>query len=677
MSKPRVTRKVVKTEKEIHVTAQGLEDGRWWLVPSDNPDLLASRINTVLERNYKTQEFLRTEMATSWRLYENTPIAGLTPRLYRPRTPSARLNRVSWNLVKSVVDTYVALIVKETPKVSFVTSGGNRTLQRRAEMAEKFVTGVLYENRFGARLDQQCVRDCAVFGSGIVKVYACYDNPKKPCIKIDRMRAWEDHTDSVDAAYGDPMCKQFTSWVDKFALAEQYPDHSQKILTANTDAFMDGGTDSSYGLGANQDDKCVLIESWHLPTIPGSKDDGGSGDGRHVLSIGPVILVDEPWARADFGLCYLYRQRPIQGIWGQSLPVELAPLQVEIAKLLHNISLAMKRAVGHWLVEQNSEVNTNAMDDRPGSIWKYTGVKPEYQVFQTVAPEVFEHLNTMWQRGFESVGISVNMAASERPSGLDTGKAQLVYADIQQQRFVPCYREYQQFYVDIARAIMACAREIQRDYPDFEVSVSDGKSMMQAVKWIDAAMGDDEFTLELVPTNKLADDPAAQLEYVQNAINANLMDIDTGKRMLGTENADIAEYNSYEFAPYDYVMTSVDKMLDDGVYVPPDPNLEDYLPTAIVHVGKAYLKAIIDQVPEKNRLLLIQWIKQAKSYLAPPAPPPGAPPPGPPGAMPPGPPPPGALPPGPGGPPGASPIAGLVQRDLAHQQAAQTAQQMG
>lgn len=667
--KPRVVRKVVQTQVP-KVNAAGLEDGRWWLVDPENQELLASRINTVLERNYKTQEFMRTECATSWRLYENTPIAGLTPRLYRPRTPSARLNRISWNLVKSVVDTYTALIVKETPKVSFVTSGGNRTLQRRAEFAEKFVDGVMHENRFTESMAIQAVRDSAVFPSGIVKVYACYDDPKKPRIKIDRMLAWEDHTDAVDAAYGQPQSKQFTTWVDKFALMAEYPEHAQKILTCNTDAFMDSGTDSSYGMGANQNDKSVLVESWHLPTVAGV-----THDGRHVLSVGPVILVDEPWTRSDFGLCYLYRQKPIQGIWAQSLPMELAPLQVEIARLIHQISLAMKRAVGHWLVENNSDVNTNAMDDRPGSIWRYTGVKPEYQAFNTVSPEVFQHLNTMWQRGFESVGISSNLASSERPSGLDTGKAQLVYADIQQQRFVPSYREYQQFFVSVARAIMTVAREIQKDYPDFEVSTIGSKNMMQSVKWIDAALEDDEFSIEMVPTNKLADDPAAQLSYVQNAMNSGLMDPETGKRMLGTENADLAEYNSYEFAPYDWVMQSIDKMLDEGEFIPPDPKLEDYLPQAIALVNKAYFKARLDGVEDKRCMMLLQWMDVAKSYLTPPPPPPappGQPMPAPAGAE--------APPPGPPAPPGAPPANGMgamVQKDLMRQAASQTANQLG
>jgi hypothetical protein len=359
--------------------------------------------------------------------------------------------------------------------------------------------------------------------------------------------------------------------------------------------------------------------------------------------------------------------------------MELAPLQVDIGRTLHTVSRAVKLAQPHIFVENNSEVNTNAVDDRTMSIIKYTGLKPEFVAPTPFAPELLEYLEKTWQRGFESVGISVNMAASERPSGLDTGKAQMVYADIQQQRFIPCYREYQQFFVQVARTIIEVAREIQRDYPDFEVSTIDGKSMMSSVKWVDASMDDEEFTLELVPTNKLSDDPAAQLAYVQNAMNSGLMDADTGKRMLGTENADLAEYNSYEFSHYDYVMTSIDKMLDHGEYEAPDPTLEDYLPQAITLAQKAYFKAKIDAVEEDRLMMLLKWVQACKDYLAPPAPPPA--PPGPPGAEA-GPPPPGGPmpPPGPGGPPppGGPPGMGpMVQQDLMRKEASQTASQLG
>jgi len=640
-----------------------LQDGRWWA--AEDEMTLATRIRTVLERIHAQQSFLRTEYAQSWRLYENTPIAGLTPRLYRPRTSGGRVSKISWNLVKSVVDTYVSLITDERPKVTFLTAGGNRTLQRRAKKLEKFIDGVLYENEFYELVDQ-IVRDSAIFGRGVIKVYASYDNPKKPCIKIERMFAYDDHTDEQDAVYGDPQSKQFIYWVDKYALAEKYEDKAAEILRTNTDVFLDGGAE--YAIGG-QNNFAVVVESWHLPTVPGTKEEGGTEDGRHVISVGDVVLEDEPWSRADFGLVTLYRQKPIQGIWAQSLPTELAPLQVEIAKYLWNISLAQRRAVGHWLVENGSDISTSVIDDRVGSIFRFTGTKPFYEAPAMTTPsDVYSHLNTLWQRGFEVVGISANMAASERPAGLNSGKAQLVYADIQQKRFQPSYRQYQQFFLRLARTIIRVAREIEEKTGDaaWGVTAIGKREFTNTIKWADAKLEEEQFRLQMFATNKLEGEPAARFEIIQEMINSGWIDQPTGKRLM--DLPDLEQEESYEFAPYNFVTSQLDKILDDDVYAAPDPMLGDFLPKAIEIGAKYYLKARLDGVEEKTLAMVVKWIDVCKSYVAPPAndangtaPPAG-------GAPPPGAPPPG----GPQAP--GSPLQQQVQSDMMRREASAEAQ---
>ena len=665
---PRVYRKTDDRGRPVDPPKRAeLEDGRWWLAEAGSREC-AEQIRTVLERNYQAQTTLRADMTTSWRLYDNTPIAGLTPKLYRPKVPTARMRRIPWNLVKSVCDTYVAMITDETPKVSFSTSGGNRTLQRKAKLCEKFVAGVLYDNMFDGRTNQACVLDSAIFPFGGVKVYADWTNPKKPRIQIDRVRAWEDYTNEHDAVYGDPQSKMLASWVDKYALADEFQDKADEIIKTVSDQLQGGGGGMAEAYGHDgMSTMALLIESWHLPRVPG-KD--GSKDGRHVLSVGGVVLVDEPWYRKSYGLKYLYRRRPVAGIWGQSFPIELAPLQVAIAKTLHNVDLTISRGVPHLLIPEGSEINTNAIDDRPGSMIRFTGAPPEWAQWAPLGPDVVNYLNLQWQRGFEMLGISQNLAASEAPSQFRSGEAQKVYAQIQQQRFEPCYREYQQWYVDVVKEILAVAKEIADEFPNYEVSAAGGKQMMSAVRYLDAHLEEDEFVLKLLPTNKLADDPAAQLDYVQNAMNAGMMTQEVGQRLI--DSPDTAEYNAYEFARYDYVMTSVDKMLDDGDEVAPDPEAigPDFLMQAIELVSKAYTKACIDDVDPKRRLLLLQFRDVMKGWVPPPPPP--APPMGPPGAPPPG------APPPPGMPPGAPPpMSAMVGHDLMKQEAGQAAAAIG
>lgn len=638
----------------------GSADVQWWL--DANKDRRATTICDVAARIWNDQSPARESMLRAARMYGSLPMMGLSPRLYRQRTVS-RGRRLSLNLVKSVVNTYTAMITKDRPKVSFTTSGGDDALQRRAKKLEKFVDGTSYDQSLHTQA-YQLVRDSALFPFGVAKFYKDYTNPKKPRVGIQRTLPWEWLWDEQEAADGNPQNGYHAKFADKRAFAEmvrrgafgQKPNEAlaQQIeQNATAKGFEEVGEAFDT---TNLVEWCVVIEAWHLPP-------DANTPGRHTIAVVGVDdeVLDEPYEWHRFPCEMLYRERPIQGVHGESLAEELAPIQVEISRLLMMIQRAQMYAVGHWLVEENSRVNTNAIDDVVASIIKYAGTPPRYEAVNTVGADVYQHLDRLWNRGFEVIGVPQMTAVGQKPPGLNSGKAIQTYADVTSTRFKPNYAEYQDFYMRAAQQILHLAADIAAKFPDFSVRAP-GK-MMEAVRWADVHLREEEYVIQMYPTNKLADEPAARLSQVQEMMNAGMLSPEDGRRLL--DMPDIEAINSYEAASYDNTMEAARRIIEDGEYFGPIEQMD--LPDAIRRMQQVYLKARLDNVPQDRIDMLDRWIVEAQSKLPPPPAPP--PPPGPPG--PPGPPPPHMGPPAPGGPPIQQRIATDVQRMQAHQAAQQ------
>lgn len=638
-------------------------DVQWWT--DENESQRAPIICDIAARIWRDQQPTRDAMLRAARMYGNLPMMGLSPKLYRQRTLT-RGRRLSLNIIKAVVNTYTAMVTKDQPKVSFVTSGGDDELQRRAKKLEKFVDGTAYDQSLKAQ-SYQIVRDSALFPFGVIKFYKDHSG-KKPRVGMQRTLPWEWLFDDQEAADGKPPNGYHLKFCDRRAFADMVrrgafgqkpnPELAAKIEQGGTTGFDDIGESFDQ---VNLVEWCAVVEAWHLPP-------DFETPGRHAIA---VVGVDEPvldekytWHRFPCEL--LYRERPIQGVHGESLAEELAPIQVEVSRLLMLIQRAQMYVVGHWVVEENSRINTNAIDDVTASIIKYAGTPPKYEAPQTVAGDVYTHLDRLWNRAFEVIGVSQMTAMGEKPAGLNSGKAIETYADVSSVRFKPNYAEFQDWHLRIAQQEIHWAAEIAEEHPEFEVRAP-GK-MMETVRWGEVHLREEEYVLQMYPTNKLADDPSARLSQVQDMLNAGMLSPEDGRRLL--DMPDIEAINSYESASYDNTMEAARRIIEDGDYFGPvsQMNLED----SIKRMQQVYLKARFDSVNPERLDLLERWIQEAKGQLDELNAQAAAlnPPPSPMGIGPPM--------PGPGGPPGPAgpPIQQRVQTDLQRMQAHQAAQQM-
>lgn len=593
---------------DVAVSVESTRSARWYA--AENTRDRAAKLTSVAQQLWNNQRGERDDMRRAWRLYGNFPYVGLGARLYK-RSERGASRALSFNVTKSVIDTYTAMITKDRPKLTVQTIGADWETQQRAKAIEQFIDGINYEARVydtAARF----VLDSGIFGTGWAKCYANYDDEEKPRIAVERVFPWEVLMDPLEAVHGKPATRYQIAWHDKYELREEYPEFKSKLMAAGSGVFEDGGDRGGY---ADLIERVAVVEAWRLPRrgIPG----------RHSLACGDVLLVDEPWTRTFDPFEPLVRYDPIMGVTGDSLSLELEPIQTQINILLDKIRRSHHLlAAGYWLVEQGSDIISNQLTNQIGQILKYRGTRPQLEAPAVVAVEIYQHLDRLYQKAYELPGIPPLNAQGQKPAGLNSGRAQLVYADTTTQRFQPSYRKYQEWYWQLSRHYIALSREISESTPGWTLPAQTQRNIFSAVAWADANLDDSEFTVRLKPTNALADDPEGVLDNATTLVAQGMISPDEGLALL-TQNEDWATFLEEKLASRNLAMKMGDAALNHGKFISPEPDMN--LQDAVSRITALKLDAIERDAPQDRIDLLDRWLVRAKAMLKAAAPPPSPP----------------------------------------------------
>lgn len=516
---------------------------RWWLLPkSEIAQSVVFLANTLSQYDSKRQ----TQLQMSARLYGNLSLMGLNG-LTMSKISSTQANnqgRITYNLVQSVTDTLVAKMAKNKPKPLYLTSGGDYKIQKRAKKLDEFTDGIFYENK-AYELGPICLRDACWAGDGIVHVYNHYGR-----VKFERVIASELLVDQIESFYGHPRQLHRVKNVDREVLKELFPGSKKEIERANKASADLTGT------WQNVADQVNVIESWHLPSGP------DADDGRHTICIEDHCMYDEKYTKHRFPFAFIRYSPRLYGFWGQGLVEQLQSLQLEINKLLWVIQRSMHMAgTFKILMENGSKIVKEHLNNDIGTIVCYTGQQPVYVTPQMVQPEVYQHFQTLIQKGYEQAGISQLSASSQKPAGLDSGKALREYNDIESDRFELTGQAYENIFLDIADLAVDVARDIYTEDKEFKVQVA-GKSFLKSIDWSDIDLQRDEYVMKSYPVSSLPDDPSGRLQTIQEYMQAGMISPSAGRRLL--DFPDLKEAEKLANSMEDYINQIIEKMVDDG-----------------------------------------------------------------------------------------------------------------
>lgn len=552
---------------------------KWWAL-----DTQEARANALVS----TASFLKEQLQYRYRqasvhsrLYSNQPLYGVAGTSFTKMSNNNQLpvDRPTMNVVQSCVDTLVSRITQSRPRPVFLTDNGNYKQRRLGKQLNEFTAGEFYHTD-AYTMGELILRDAAVLGTGCIKVYTDQSNRNA----IERVLLTELLFDTDDALYGNPRQLYQLKLVDRDVLASMFPGKVSMVDKAEN-AYPEQADDSK-----SVADQVMVVEGWRLPSGPDSK------DGRHIISCVGVngSLLDDPWEKESFPFVFLHYSPRLLGPWGQSLAEQLMGTQVEINKLLMTITKSINLVgVPRIFVEEGSKVVASHFTNEIGAIIKYRGVKPQYEVAPCIPQEIYGQLQRLVEYAYQQSGVSALAATSKKPMGLDSGAALREYDDLQTDRFAALNERYDNFFVDLSYKLIDNAKDVAIETGSYS-TVYPSKNGTKEIDLPAADMLDDSFIIQCFKSSALPRDPAGRLQKITEMMQAGMISIQEGRRLL--DYPDLEQNEKLANSGEERILQILDQIVEDGEYTPPDPFMDLQLAlTLSVQYYNLYVSAKLEE----------------------------------------------------------------------------------
>jgi len=571
----------------------------WWKKAAGEPEpRYNGGITAFLRNNRKYNNCVSTKNLRNMRLYGQTDYMNGSNSPPRPRH-----NHVMLNVVRSCVDTSTSKMAKNRPKPSFLTDNGEWKQQQKAKKLEKFINGSFYQAGTYS-IAPDVYKDAAVFGKGIIHYY-WEETESGPALRSERVFPEELRIDENEGIYGEPRQLHRLKYVAKEVMASLYPEKAEKIKQAPKPKHL-------YLVDDELNDMVEVRESWHLPS------GGKAKDGIHCLTVDGADLFVEKYEDNWFPFEWFCYQKKLLGFWGTGIAEQLETLQVELNKILRRINISINLGVvPKVFVEAGSKVVSAHLNNEVGGIIKYTGQLPQGGPLFTVPPELYSWVDYLYQKSFQECGISELSAQASKPAGLNSGKALRTFNDIESERFLAVGREWENFFMRQTSLILKMCKKkndrmVAAGLGPLEMVAKVDKTV-EKIKWSEVDMDKDSYIMQVHPTDLFSITPASKLQEVLELVEVGMISQEQGMHLL--DFPDLAKFVSSKTAKIDDIMATIDSIVYDGDYNPPEP-FQD-LQLGVEMFQASYLKYKRKNVPERNLELLRTWITEALDLMNP------------------------------------------------------------
>lgn len=551
----------------------------------------------------ETASFLKEQLQFRYRqasifsrLYGNLPLMGIAgtnlSKISQGASGNLPNDRPTMNVVQSCVDTLVSRITQSRPRPTFLTDNADYKQRRLAKDMNTFIGGEFFQTE-AHDLGRLILRDAAVLGTGCVKVYRGQDDK----MSLERVLFTELLVDPNDSLYGDPRQLYQLKLVDRDVLAEMFPESASAINRAQT-SYPDANGDPSKSVA----DQVMVVEGWRLPSGPEAH------DGRHIIGIADDkgTLLDEEWSKESFPFAFLHYNPRLLGFFGQGLTEQLMGTQSEINKLLITISRSINlNGVPRVWLEDGSKVVKAHINNEIGMVGTYRGTPPIFMDGTSgLTADIYAQLQRLVDYAYQQSGISALSAASKKPEGLDSGVALREMDDLQSDRFADLSKRYDKLYIDLAYMLIDGAREIAEDTGSYQ-TIYPNKNGVKEIDLPAADMLDNPFVIQCFDSSSLPRDPAGRLQKITEMMQAGMITVQEGRRLL--DYPDLDQNEKLANAAEERILQIMDQIVDEGKYTPPDPfmNLE-----LALQISNQYYNLYVTANLEEDRAKMIRTFNE-------------------------------------------------------------------
>jgi hypothetical protein len=602
------TQKTTITMNTRTQKTDALEMAQWWMAGNDRD--LAGQLLTTAAFLKETQQYRYRSAAIFAKLYGNQSIYSFVGSNISKMDQNHQLplDRPTFNIIQSATDTLVSRISQSRPQPVFLTDNGDYRQRNLAKKLNNFIQGEFYSTKTYEKA-ALVFRDALVEGTGVLKIY---ENDESK-VAIERVLLTELLNDPNESIYGEPRQLYQLKLIDRKVLESMFTGGAKKNAASADKAFPDSSADSSKTVS----DMVMVVEGWRLPSKKGAT------DGRHTIACTSGVLFDETYENDKFPFVFIHYSPRLLGFWAQGLAEQLMGTQLEINSLLYTISKAIKLVgVPRVFIEDSSKVVSAHNNNDVGVIIKYRGIKPIYETAPCNAPELYEQLQRLIGYGFQQCGVSAMQASGQKPAGLNSGEAQRVYDDIATDRFASLAKRYDELFTQISYQIIELASDIAKRDGKYS-TVYPNKNGVKEVDLTKADLVDDCFVIQCFNMSSLPRDPAGRMQKITEMIQAGMITIKEGRRLL--DYPDLEQMEKLANASEERIYQILDDILEKGIFQGPDPFMDLQLANdTVVQYYNLYSSAKLEE--EKCEMLRdfykqVQDLKQAAMPPAPIAPP--------------------------------------------------------
>ena len=583
-----------------------MELAEWW--PDDLSDAERAAALCSTAAYLKTNQTWRVrQLAVDIRMYSGLSVYSYAGSNVSKMDQTKTLpdDRPTFNLIAACTDTLVARISQARPTPVFLTDNADYKQRHLAQSLNQFILGEFYQAKAYEKGDQ-ILRDACVMGTGCLKVYEDEESHK---VAVDRVMISDLYIDMNDAVNGDPTQIYQLLLMDRNkVLAQVNTAKGKKIVEDCDNAYPDNGPDT----GRTIADQIVVVEGWKKAI--GKPGEEGYRPGRHTIACVNGLIRDEVWEKDSFPFVFMNYSDPFLGFFGQGIATRLFGTQMTLNRVLYTIARAITLVgVPRVLVEQNSKFSTAHADNQVGSIWKWSGTKPEIVTWQSNAADLYAERDKLIQYGFQQEGISVMQATSQKPEGLDSGAAQRAYDDISIDRMYTVSKKYTNMYIDLAYKITDKAIEIAKRDGKYQ-TVYPNKDGTKEIDLPAMKFLDDPFVIQCFDESSLPRDPAGRTATVIEWVQSGMITLKEGRRLMRAP-MDLEQNEKLSNASEERIFKYLDEIVEDGKWNPPDAFMD--LDLALELTVQYYNLYVAAKLEEKKAQMLrdfftmIQTLKQA------------------------------------------------------------------
>ena len=577
------------------------ETKRWWLVGEDEAHACVLDAARKIARQNARR---RSEDALFMRMYGNRDVigAGAEPE------PRNAMQALKFNLCRSVTNTAAAHISSKRPKPKFQTDDADWGLVQKAQACEQAVKGVFQANDFYG-LAKEAFLDAGVASLGGVFVYG-----EGGRVRLERAFPGEVLVDVREGYYGKPRTLYRVKLVDVQVLKEEWDLDDPP--TTGTDTGNELVRLFAWLPWDNTIDQTVVVEAWRLPR---RNEKGELVGGKHVVACPGHTLEFEDYNRERFPFAFLRWEKRQFGFYGAGIVEELRDhqralnyLHLKIGDCIHNNSRS--NVVIFDTAQKKPSVNVQHVNNDPTTIVRVqTGGQAPLVMKQNAVPEeLFSYRREIINDGYAQIGLSELGATGQVPRGLDSGVAIREAEDAGSRRWATKTQAYEQFAIDTARCIvdelkhMADAGELE----PIRATIRKGsRSRVSLINWKEVALDDNEYTLDLTPASSLPDSTAGRTATVTDWYESGFISAQEAKALL--DHPDLERFKSLDLAAYEVVLDTIERIVEDGEYHPPEPT--DDLELAIKLATLSHAKFRLRKVPQDRLDMLLAYLDDLRA----------------------------------------------------------------